>query len=103
MSPFIWGIQKTVDKELQLYKNNDNGTDDPTHGDYYGRSNEDSDFRPRSLSSYFSTKYLGSVWSELLQVVPDRYNFLTFGDNCEKKFPACKLLKFKKTDKKNSS
>lgn len=67
MSPMIWGVQKTVQKQLQ------NKTHNETTGT--GRSSE-------------------SMLDTFLGTLPQKSAFINFGDHCEKRFPFCKLLKF---------
>ena len=83
MSPFIWGIQKTV--ETQMVKNPNSTAED---------QDEESQNR-----GFFGS----NVWDQLFNLLPDKKGFVSFGDSCEKRFPNCKLLKFPSmgTQKKN--
>ncbi len=76
MSPVIWGVQKTVQKQLV---HNGSATDAK------GRMDQ---------ASTGKTAVVESMMDTFLGTLPNKSAFVNFGDHCEKRFPFCKLLKF---------
>ena len=76
MSPIIWGVQKTVEKKL-----------------WDGKSEENNTERRETPRSFWSTS--ANLLDDLMTSFPSKDGFVKFGNNCEQRFPNCRLLKFK--------